>query len=164
MRLLAGLLLPLVGFVGCGGPADLSAASSAVAAADSAWEASFSSDGGLDAIVSHLSDDAVLVPPGRPPVRGKRAIRRYMAAGLETPGFSVDWETTDIRVAPSGEVAYLTQRNRIAAEDSTGRLLTFRGRGVTVWERDGEGTWRCVLYIWNRAGRTEHRRVQMEPA
>lgn len=164
--LATALLLTLFGSFACGrpAPADVSEARSAVTAADSAWEASFDSGEGLDGIVSYLSDDAVLIPPGRTPVRGKREIRRYMAAGLETPGFRVDWETLDVRVAPSGEVAYLTQRTRIAAQDSTGREVTFRGRGVTIWELDENGSWRCVLYIWNQRERTEHRTIRMTPA
>lgn len=161
--ILAALLLPIAAALACGGPADLESARSSVVAADSAWQASFASEEGLDAILSYLADDAVLIPPGRAPVRGKRAIRAYMAAGLETPGFSVSWETLDARVSPSGEFAYLTQRTRIAARDSAGELVTFRGRGVTIWERAESGAWRCVLYVWNQGGRTERRTIKMNP-
>lgn len=146
--LAAGLL---VAAAACGSSADLDTARAEVVAADSAWQAAASAGEDLDAIVSYLAEDAVMIPPNEPPVRGRDAIRRYIAAGLETPGFSVSWRTLDVTMGPSGDLAYMTHINRFAAENPSGELVTFRGRGVTIWERDGSGEWKCVLDIWNQA-------------
>lgn len=147
---------------GCGGSPDLASARSAVLAADSAWEAAASRGGDLDRIVSYLAEDAVMIPPNEPTVRGREAIRAYMAQGYETPGFGVEWETLEARVGPSGDLAYLTQRNRFTARNEEGETLRFQGRGVTVWEREDSGEWQVVLYIWNEEETTRLRRVQLE--
>lgn len=135
----------------CGRSPDLASARAQAAAADSAWQAAASAGEDLDEIVSYLAEDAVMIPPNEPPLRGREAIRRYVARGLATPGFSVSWRTTDVHVGPSGEAAHLTQENRFTAEGPSGERATFRGRGVTMWERNEAGTWECVLYIWNQA-------------
>lgn len=148
---IAAVVVLLAAIAACGGPPDRDAARSEVAAADSAWQAAASAGEDLDEIVSYLAEDAVMIPPNEPPLQGRDAIRRYMTAGYATPGFSVSWQTLDVRTGPSGELAYMTHLNRFSAQDSAGRQTTFRGRGVTIWERDGSGEWKCVLDIWNQA-------------
>ena len=156
---LAAVLFVLVA-AACGRSPDLASARSAVLAADSAWEAAASEGEDLDRIVSYLAEDAVMIPPSEPVVRGRDAIRAYMAQGYETPGFAVEWETLEARVGPSGDLAYLTQRNRFTARNEEGETLRFQGRGVTIWERDESEEWRVVLYIWNEETTTRLRRVQ----
>ena len=158
---LAAVLIVALTATACGGSPDLASARSAVLAADSAWEEAASRGEDLDRIVSYLAEDAVMIPPSEPTVRGRAAIRDYMAQGYATPGFRVEWETLEARVGPSGELAYLTQRNRFTAENDEGETLRFQGRGLTVWERDESGEWRVVLYIWNEEETTRLRRARI---
>jgi len=151
-----------VGVTACGGASDPDEAGAAVAAADSAFEAAAARGEDLDEIASYLAEDAVMIPPNEPPVRGRDAIRRYMAEGYRTPGFSVGWERLDVRVAPSGDVAYVMLANRFSAEDEEGEIVRFRGRGVTVWERGDGGEWRVVIYVWNEARPASARRIRLE--
>lgn len=159
---IAAVVVLLAAIAACGGPPDRDAARSEVAAADSAWQAAASAGEDLDEIASYLAEDAVMIPPNEPPLQGRDAIRRYMAAGYATPGFSVSWQTLDVRTGPSGELAYMTHLNRFSAQDSAGRQTTFRGRGVTIWERDASGEWKCVLDIWNQADVGSARRAGRE--
>ena len=45
----------------------------------------------IEKIVSYWSDDAVLIFPGQPVLEGKAAIRAYVIASLNTPGFKIHW-------------------------------------------------------------------------
>ena len=51
----------------------------------------------VERAVSFWSDDAVVFPPGSPPVEGKAAIREFVTKSLQTPGFSISWKTDDGR-------------------------------------------------------------------
>jgi uncharacterized protein (TIGR02246 family) len=53
---------------------DLTTERRAVAEADGAWAAAFAA-GEAERGLSYLADDAIMFPPGQPPVIGKAAIR-----------------------------------------------------------------------------------------
>lgn len=128
---------------------NLDARRQALLAADSAFQAAAEEGENVDSIVSFWTDDAVVYPPGQPAVRGKKAIRKYVAGALQIEGFEISWETLDATLGPSGEMGYLTHRNEVTAPDSAGNLVTTPGKGVTIWRRTSDGQWKCVVDIWN---------------
>ena len=103
----------------------------------------------VDRVVSFWSEDAMVLPPGRPPIIGQRAIRKFVAKSFQTPGFGIAWKTTDVSVASSGDMAYSTGINRITVNGPDGKQVVLNGKAVAVWRRDSRGAWRCVLDIWN---------------
>jgi ketosteroid isomerase-like protein len=52
-------------------------------------------------------------------------------------------------IAPDGRLAYLLSSNAIRLPGEDGRLVVAQGRAVTVWRRETDGEWRCVIDIWN---------------
>lgn len=117
---------------------------------DSAWAAAASAGEDVDLIVSFWTEDAVVIPPGMPPLKGMDAIRDYVAGAFATPGFSITWKTTEFGVAGSGELAYGIGTNRVTIPAEDGALLTIDGRAVALWRKDA-GVWRCFVDIWNDA-------------
>jgi len=137
--------------VGCATSSpDLERARRAVAAADSAWAAAAAAHD-LEASVNAMADDGIMFPPDQPPVAGRAAIKEYMAGAFAIPGFSVHWDTGEIKVASSGDLAYSIGRSRYTVPDSKGTIRTIHAKGVTVWRREADGRWRCVADIWNGA-------------
>ena len=116
---------------------------------DEEWAALARQGGDVDQIVSFWSDDAKVYPPGAPILAGKPAIRDFVAASLRTPGFSVSWQPTEVVVVEGENIGYTTGRNRFTFPDSTGKIVTSGGRYVTVWRKDADGAWKCVIDIWN---------------
>jgi len=120
----------------------------ALARADKAWsEAAVAKD--IEKTLSYWTEDATVYPPGQPPVVGKDALRRYVTEGFALPGFSIRWETSAFEVSASGDMAYGLGTNVVTVNDPQGRLITERGRGVTVWRKGKDGSWRCVVDVWN---------------
>jgi len=132
-------------------PVDLEAERRAIEAADAAWlEAAGRKD--LEEAVSYWTDDAIVLPPDMPPLKGKAAIREYVAAGFQLPGFSISWQSQEITVAPDGRTAYQLATNEFTAPDATGTLRTAKGKAVVIWRKEPDGAWRAVVDIWNGAG------------
>ena len=102
----------------------------------------------LERILSYWSDDASLIPPGRPAIVGKDAIREYIRSSLEIPGFRISWKTNDVTVSESADLAYGTGTNQVSFLGPDGKTVTVRGEAVTVWRRRG-GAWKCVVDVWN---------------
>ena len=107
--------------------------------------------GNLDSIMAGWADDAVMMPPGLPPLVGKPAIQAYVEAGMRLPGFSIKWEPVSVHVAQSGDLAYMIERNVSTVNDSTGKPVTTHGKVVTVWRKDATGAWKNVIDMWNEA-------------
>lgn len=104
----------------------------------------------LDEWIDVWADDAVMMPPGLPPVRGKAAIRQYVEAAGKLPGFQIRWEPESAFVSRSGDLAYLIERNVTTVNDAQGNPVTTYGKVVTVW-RKADGSWRNVVDMWNEA-------------
>jgi ketosteroid isomerase-like protein len=119
---------------------------------DAEWEKAASEGRDVDRIVSYWSDDATVMPPNSPPLVGKKAIREFVAESLHVPGFKVSWETTNVVVASGGDMAYTIGTNQFSFDGEDGEKVALDGKAATVWRRQSDGSWKCVLDIWNEAG------------
>ena len=107
------------------------------------------SSGDLERIVSYWADDAIVLPPDQPALVGKAAIREFVRQSLAIPGFSITWEPERAAMSAHGDIGYLVERNRFTFPDPAGVTQSQNGKGVTVWRKDPDGAWKCVIDIWN---------------
>lgn len=56
---------------------------------DAEWAAAASEGRDVQRIVSYWTDDAVVLPPGLPPIIGKTALRQYVETSMRIPGFQI---------------------------------------------------------------------------
>ncbi len=138
-----------IGCAGCASAGRLGDARAEILSLDAAWSRAASEGRDIERVVSYWADDAMVLPPGSPPIVGKSAIRKFVAESFRTPGFNISWKTTDVVVARGGDVAYSTGTNRVAVSGPDGKPVVVSGKAVAVWRRDKEGAWRCVIDIWN---------------
>ena len=126
------------------------AARAALLKTDIEWAATVGT-ADVERIVSFWTDDAVVYSPREAPVAGKAAIRKYVGDSLKIPGFSVSWKPAAAVVSASGDLGYTTGTNSFTFPDDQGRPTTANGRYVTVWKKERDGRWRCVVDFWNEA-------------
>lgn len=141
------LLCCVVVITGCRARPDLEAERMAILKADSAWLAAARA-ANVDSTLSFWTDDARVISPGQPPLIGQAAIRTMLTEGFATPGFSVSWHTSEVVVAPSGNVAYSFGTNMFTVPGPEGRLDTLRGQGVVIWRKGPDGRWRSSVDTW----------------
>ena len=116
---------------------------------DAEWALAASEDRDLTRILSFWTDDAVVLPPGLPPILGKAALCQFVESSLQVPGFRITWSTDEAVLSPDGQFAYLLGNNAVTMDDPTGEPVTTKGRAVTIWRRGADGEWRCAVDIWN---------------
>ena len=116
---------------------------------DAEWAAAAAEGRDVERILSYWTDDAVLIPPGLPAIVGKSALRDYVRASLQIPGFRITWTSRDVRLSPDAMLAYMFSRNAVTMDAPDGGSTTTAGRAVTIWRRDADGVWRCAVDIWN---------------
>jgi len=118
---------------------------------DKDWSAAAHAGTDVERIVAYWADDARIYPPNMPIVEGKAAIRAFVTGSLGVPGFSISWEPLEAVVSSDGRYGYTTGTNSVTAPDARGKLATTPGRYVTVWRKEPDGSWRCVIDFWNGA-------------
>lgn len=146
------IALAIIAAAGCSAQrkVDLSAEKEAIRRTDADWLAA-SAAHDLDRVLPFWADDATILPPGRPAVVGKEAIRKYVSGAFAIPGFSITWKTDKIEVSQSGDLAYSTGIDRISLNTPDGKSLTQENRGVAVWKKQPDGSWKCVLDVMSPA-------------
>ncbi|MBS0388774.1 MAG: nuclear transport factor 2 family protein [Proteobacteria bacterium] len=116
---------------------------------DADWARAAADGKDIDRIVSYWADDAIVMEPGQEPVEGMAAIRAYVTTSLHTPGFKIHWVSSDPVFSADGTLAYMRGRDEMTAPNAHGALTTVQMRGVSIWRRDPDGVWRCVVDISN---------------
>ncbi|MCI4342112.1 MAG: nuclear transport factor 2 family protein, partial [Thermoplasmata archaeon] len=81
----------------------------------------------VEKIVSYWAEDAIVMPPDKPALVGRSAIREYVTQSLAIPGFSVDWEPELAFISEQGDLGYLVERSRFTLPDATGAQVTQHG-------------------------------------
>ena len=140
-----GVLLACAGCASAGSRADVR---SRIMRLDAEWSRAAQARD-VDRVLSFWADDAIVFPPGSPPVTGKPAIREFVLKSFGTPGFTISWRTTTVALSSSGDIAYTTGTNRVTFSAPDGKQVSVEGKAVAVWRRERDGAWKCVIDIWN---------------
>jgi uncharacterized protein (TIGR02246 family) len=101
----------------------------------------------FEKIVSFYSNDAVVMPPNAPRATTKEAIRTIWKDLLTDA--SISWKTKEVEVAQSGDLAYSSGTYEVTLNDPTGTPVKDRGKYLEVWKKQADGTWKCVMDMWN---------------
>ena len=114
------------------------------------WSKSAATDS-VEKTLSYWADDAVVMSPGQPPLKGKNAIREMLEGTSKIPGFKISWEPLSVFVSKSGDMAYLIEQNQITVNDSLGKPITEFNKSVTIWRKEANGSWKNIVDMWNAA-------------
>jgi ketosteroid isomerase-like protein len=131
---------------GCSKGVDVEAQRLALLDADRAW-ASAAAAGDLDQVFPFWTEDAVIYPVGMPVVRGKAAIREFVATNRAQQGFSITWEPLEAVVSQDGSLGYTVGDYKISVDGTDAGNVVRNGRYLETWRKDEAGSWRCALEI-----------------
>jgi len=103
----------------------------------------------LDATVSYYADDAAVFPPNAPIATSKEAIRTAWTQLLAPSISSLGWQTVKVEIARSGDLGYAYGTYEMTVTDSKGNPAKDRGKYVSVWKKQADGSWKSVADIFN---------------
>ena len=99
------------------------------------------------AVSATYCDDAVELPPFRPPVKGRAAIEQYHRetfAAIKVTGFTFE----NVETAASDNFGYATGTYTRTMTFKTGASIEDRGNFVVILKREG-GAWKHFRVIYN---------------
>ncbi len=112
------------------------------------WSKSAGTDS-IEKTLSYWAEDATVMAPGQPALKGKKAIREMVEGTSKIPGFRISWEPLSVSVSKGGDMAYMIEQNQVTFNDSLGKSITEFNKGVTVWRKETDGSWKNIVDMWN---------------
>jgi uncharacterized protein (TIGR02246 family) len=120
----------------------------AIRSASTAWsQAAQAKD--LDKAVSLYTDDAIAFQDKGPMTKGKENIGEGWKTMLALPGPGLSFAPTAVEVAKSGDMAYEYGLYDMVTTDKKGKTNDEKGKYVTVWKKQGDGSWKVAIDINN---------------
>ena len=114
-----------------------------------AWSSDFSAKD-AEKVVAHYADDASLEFPGMPILKTKDDIRKALKPFVDDKNFSVSFEGEKLEVAKSGDLGYVQGHYTLTATDpKTKKKVTEKGKYVTIYKKQSDGSWKAVQDINN---------------
>ena len=96
----------------------------------------------LDDLVHMYGNDALILRPNHPPVRGTAAIREFYFAVLDAGVGEVELET--LRVEVVGDLAYEAGRYKMLVPVTVGKRREERGKYLMVLARQANNEWKIA--------------------
>jgi len=119
---------------------------STVAKMNEAWLAAHKA-ADFDGLAALYTEDAVLMPDGREPVRGREAIRNFFSEDFKyVPKRSITLKS--LRVEASGNVLVDSGEYMFDGVKTDGQPLRITGNYNTVFKKT-DGKWHTAMEIWN---------------
>jgi uncharacterized protein (TIGR02246 family) len=111
---------------------------------EAAWLADWASKDPAK-LASHYADDAVLLVPDMPLVKGRSAIEDALKTMTADKNLAMHFAPSDVQVAKAGDMAYTQGTYTLTVTDSkTKRAVTEKGKYLTVYKKQPIGWWRAV--------------------
>ena len=106
-----------------------------------------------DKIAAHYSPDAVLLVANMPAMKGSDAIKSGIGPMLKDPHMSLTFTPTTVVIAKGDDMAYTQGVYTMTyTEPKTGMTLIEKGKYVTVYKKQDDGSWKAVEDIDNADG------------
>lgn len=120
----------------------------AIRAADQQWLSVFAAKD-LERSVAFCAEDGSVLAPSAPIATGKEAIGKLFSGFFALPNLKISWRPVKAQVAKSGELCYTSGAYQMSFNDQSGKVVSDKGKYVTVWKKQGDGSWKVVLDIFN---------------
>lgn len=104
----------------------------------------------LEKILSHYADDASLEIPDVAILKTKDDMRKALKQVLDDPNWSITFANDKTDVDKSGDLAYVQGHYTVTATDEKSKKkVTEKGKYVTVYKKQADGSWKAVQDINN---------------
>ncbi len=105
-------------------------------------------DHGSQGYMSYYAEDAVEVPSGHSFLNGKAEIAKTMGF-LDSPDNHLTWAPVRADIAASGDLGFTYGTFEFRSKDTDGKPVANRGKYVTIWKKQQDGSWKVALDMGN---------------
>jgi uncharacterized protein (TIGR02246 family) len=104
----------------------------------------------IDKVSAFYADDASVFLPDAPVFNGIAAIKAAFKPFVADKNSSDTFASDKVDIAKSGDLGYAQGTLTYTMTDpKTKKVLTGKGKYVTVYKKQADGSWKAVADIWN---------------
>lgn len=97
----------------------------------------------VTSLLSNYMDDAAMISPGGPTIKGKQALQAAITGMTSDPAFSLHFKADDVKVAKSGDIAYTQGTYTLTISNpGTHQPMTDKGSYLTTYTKVVDGSWK----------------------
>ncbi len=104
---------------------------------------------GVEGWVSFFADSGIQMPEGSGNVVGHDAIRQHMSGFFSDTNQKLRWVPDKAEASSDGTLGYTFGHWTLTVRDSTGQHDAYRGKYLTVWRRQADGSWKAETDVGN---------------
>lgn len=99
-------------------------------------------------IMGALSENHATMPPGQPSLTDSASLAAWHQARVEQFALDSDFTTEEIRWYGDVAIERWSATNRLVPRGE-GQEVSDSLKGLWVWERQGDGSWKLLWSVWN---------------
>ncbi len=103
--------------------------------------------GDAAALAAFYTEDATMLPPNSPAVRGKQAIEADYKHVFATGVRNLSLDT--VEVSSDGNLAYHVGTYSVDVPSKDGTTMRDTGKEVDIYKRQADGSWKLHVETWN---------------
>jgi ketosteroid isomerase-like protein len=111
---------------------------------DKAWSLAASTND-MEKLWSFWEDDARILMSSDRTVKGIDQINRFTTEARKDPNFEISWEVQGAEVSENADMGYTFGIGKVVRSDSKGNPVTNTKPYLTVWRKQNDGTWKCII-------------------
>ncbi|HEY7027088.1 MAG TPA: DUF4440 domain-containing protein [Gemmatimonadales bacterium] len=104
---------------------------------------------GVEGWVSFFADSGIQMPEGSGIVIGHDAIRKHMTGFFGDTSQKLRWTPDKAEASSDGTLGYTIGHWTLTVRDSMGPHEAYRGKYLTVWRRQADGSWKAEADVGN---------------
>lgn len=117
-------------------------------AADQAWLKVYAAKD-LERTVAFFDEQGSVLPANQRAATGKKAVTELMREEFTLQDYKLTWTPTWVGVAASGDLGYTGGSYDFSCKDASGKTITDKGKYLTVWKKQADGSWKVLLDMSN---------------
>jgi uncharacterized protein (TIGR02246 family) len=125
---------------------DMDENAKALAKVDDDWSKAAATQD-ADRVASFYAEDGIAYPPNDLMAIGRTAAKKVWAAHFADKTFAISWRTLHADV--SGDLGYTAGIYEASFKQPDGKPVDEKGKYVTAWKKQKDGTWKAIHDIWN---------------
>ena len=123
-------------------------AADAIRTADQQWMAAYAAKD-VDKSAAFMAPDGAIYAPNAPAAQGLEAVKSMTAEMFKLPDVKLSWTPTLVEAAKSGDLGFSSGTYEFSFKDPSGKTVSDKGKYVTVWKKQADGSWKVVRDIFN---------------
>ena len=101
----------------------------------------------LEGLAEVLTDNAVWIPTGLPPLKGRKAISEWMNPFFETYNYEFNIDDMKIRGADDWAVEQASFTSKTRPKEGGGEESAHQGKYILIWKWEKDNQWRIEKYL-----------------